>query len=326
MGDSGSYFIGYMLAVLSILGSIKSQAAFTFLIPVIAMGVPLLDTVWATIRRFVFGQKLFHPDKDHFHHRLLQKGLSHKRAVLVMYSVTVGLGCMALLMINYSKKSDVTALYLGVFAICAILFIRKLGYLNFLGLKNFLTWCNDLANILGINRDRRQFFSCQNDILNSPDHTIFWERIKDASKLLGLDYIEMQLGGEDSNFKKFDEMIWCSSDVNTFKAEKSFASQSLYSRFPLECEGQHFGVLIVSKKNFTSEKSHSYTLWRLEYLRRTLSLSLHKFKYQSEYELYDRRGSLAINRRIKQISSSSYDFDKRKRCVSADRRNDLVCS
>ncbi|MDP2104512.1 MAG: MraY family glycosyltransferase, partial [Desulfobulbaceae bacterium] len=79
MGDSGSYFIGYMLASLSIAGSIKSHTAVTFLIPIIAMGVPLLDTVWATTRRFIFGQELFQPDKDHFHHRLMRKGFSHKR-------------------------------------------------------------------------------------------------------------------------------------------------------------------------------------------------------------------------------------------------------
>jgi len=61
MGDSGSYFLGYTLAALSIMGSIKSQATVAILIPVIALGVPLIDTVWATLRRFILGQRLFSP-------------------------------------------------------------------------------------------------------------------------------------------------------------------------------------------------------------------------------------------------------------------------
>ena len=80
LGDGGSYFLGYMLATLSMLGSIKSQAALTIIIPIIALGLPLMDTIWSTARRFIFGQRLFMPDRDHFHHRLLRLGYTHRRA------------------------------------------------------------------------------------------------------------------------------------------------------------------------------------------------------------------------------------------------------
>ena len=286
MGDSGSYFIGYMLASLSIFGSFKSKTAFTFLIPVIAMGVPLLDTVWATIRRFIRGQKLFYPDKDHFHHRLLGLGFSHKRAVMILYAVTIFLGLFALLTINVSSRY--TAIPLALLAIFIIVFIQKLGYLNFLGLNSFLHWINDLTNTLGINRDRRVFFSFQLAILESDSMATFWERIVETAKYLGLDYIEMRLGGDESNFKKFNDYLWSLPGV-VVNDHELYDSNRLYLRFPLKSEGTHYGVLIISKKCLDCDRSQSQTLWRLEFLRRTLSDALQRFKEQPHYELHDRR-------------------------------------
>lgn len=89
MGDSGSYFLGYMLATLSMSGSLKTHTAYTFLIPFIVLGVPILDTAWATLRRFLLGRGLFQADSDHFHHRLLKLGFSHRRAVLLLYGATI---------------------------------------------------------------------------------------------------------------------------------------------------------------------------------------------------------------------------------------------
>lgn len=286
MGDSGSYFIGYMLASLSIFGSFKSKTAFTFLIPVIALGVPLLDTVWATIRRFILGQKLFYPDKDHFHHRLLRLGYSHKRAVMILYAITIFLGLFALLTINVSSRYS--AFPLALLAIFIVVFIQKLGYLNFLGLNSFLQWVNDLANTIGINRDRRVFFSFQLAILESDSMSTFWERIVETARYLGLDYIEMRLGGDESNFKKFNNYRWSLPGV-VVNEDELYDSNRLYLRFPLKSEGTHYGILIISKKYLNSDRSQSQTLWRLEFLRRTLSDALRRFKENPHYELYDRR-------------------------------------
>ncbi|MCP4049593.1 MAG: undecaprenyl/decaprenyl-phosphate alpha-N-acetylglucosaminyl 1-phosphate transferase, partial [bacterium] len=74
MGDSGSYFIGYMIAGLSLFGSIKSHTAVTLFITMLALGIPLTDTVIATIRRYMLGKKIFSADKEHFHHKLLKSG------------------------------------------------------------------------------------------------------------------------------------------------------------------------------------------------------------------------------------------------------------
>ncbi|MCK5545064.1 MAG: undecaprenyl/decaprenyl-phosphate alpha-N-acetylglucosaminyl 1-phosphate transferase [Desulfobulbaceae bacterium] len=322
MGDCGSYFLGYMLASLSIYGSLKSHTAFTFLIPVIAMGVPLMDTIWATLRRFILGQKLFYPDRDHFHHRLLKLGYSHRRAVLVLYGITIGLGCLAFMMVNIADS--VSAYFLLLPAVLIIFFIRRLGYLNFLGLNSLLAWMNDLVNALGINRDRRAFFAYQLAVLEAPDMKTFWERIVATAEFLGLDYIEMKLGGEESHFKKFDGFSWYSPD-GAKKKKELYANQRLYMRFPLEYEGQHFGVLMVSKRDFDSAKFHSQTLWRLEFLRRTFASALHTFKYKPEFQLYDRRKNYIRDRRIHEVKHSLIrELEKDKRINGGDRRKKLI--
>ncbi|MCG2749303.1 MAG: undecaprenyl/decaprenyl-phosphate alpha-N-acetylglucosaminyl 1-phosphate transferase [Desulfobulbaceae bacterium] len=286
MGDCGSYFIGYMIATLSIFGSLKSHTAFTFLIPIIVLGVPLLDTIWATIRRFIMGQRLFYPDKNHFHHRLLRLGYSHKRAVFVLYGLTVFLGVLSIIMVNTANK--LSSYFLIVLGILIFFFIKGLGYFNFFGLKNLLQWTNDLINTLGINRDRRVFFSYQMAIMEASDIADLWQQIAKTADFLSLDYIEMKLGGPECNFKKFNDLLWYAPDGINNKNEL-YANNRLYMRFPLEYEGQRYGTMMVSKKDFDSTKNHTQTLWRLEFLRRTLANALHNFKAQPQFELYDRR-------------------------------------
>ena len=98
MGDVGSQLLGFILATISIMGMFKFHAIITFLVPVLAMSVPLADTVFAFFRRIVHGQSPFHADKGHFHHRLLAMGLSQKQAVAVLYAVSAVLGLLAVLL------------------------------------------------------------------------------------------------------------------------------------------------------------------------------------------------------------------------------------
>lgn len=95
MGDTGAMFLGYVLACISILGALKTTAAVTLAIPVLALGVPIFDTVFAIVRRHQNGQPIFQGDQGHLHHRLLDLGLSQKKAVLVIYSISILLGMMA---------------------------------------------------------------------------------------------------------------------------------------------------------------------------------------------------------------------------------------
>ena len=113
MGDVGSQLLGFILATVSIMGMFKFHAIITFLVPVLAMSVPLADTVFAFFRRIVHGQSPFHADKGHFHHRLLAMGLSQKQAVAVLYAISAVLGLLAVLLAGTYTWVRITCLVLA---------------------------------------------------------------------------------------------------------------------------------------------------------------------------------------------------------------------
>jgi UDP-GlcNAc:undecaprenyl-phosphate GlcNAc-1-phosphate transferase len=89
MGTSGTMFVGYALAVLSILGTAKVAVAM------LVLGVPIIDTFWIIVRRVLARRSPFTPDRGHIHHRLLDLGLSHTQTVLFIYGICLGLAVLA---------------------------------------------------------------------------------------------------------------------------------------------------------------------------------------------------------------------------------------
>ena len=102
MGDVGSQMLGFVLSTASIIGLFKFHAIISFLVPLLALAVPLADTIFAFFRRILHGQSPFHADRGHFHHRLLALGMSQKQAVAVLYGVSAVLGLIAVLMTGRS--------------------------------------------------------------------------------------------------------------------------------------------------------------------------------------------------------------------------------
>ncbi|HZW81967.1 MAG TPA: MraY family glycosyltransferase [Candidatus Deferrimicrobium sp.] len=96
MGDSGSMFLGFILAGVSVTGLLKTPALFGLVLPLLALGMPIFDMTFAVIRRKWKGQPISLADRGHFHHRLLDMGLSHREAVLALYLLSATLGGAAL--------------------------------------------------------------------------------------------------------------------------------------------------------------------------------------------------------------------------------------
>ncbi len=131
MGDSGSYFLGFILAVCSISGPLqKASAAVSIVVPLVALGVPIIDTLLAIVRRFLERRPLFSPDRGHIHHRLLDMGITHRRAVLIIYGVSIAL-CVGAIGIAFGRQWEVGAAILGVSAVLFGL-IRFIGYFEYL--------------------------------------------------------------------------------------------------------------------------------------------------------------------------------------------------
>jgi UDP-GlcNAc:undecaprenyl-phosphate GlcNAc-1-phosphate transferase len=96
MGDTGSLFLGFNLAILSLDVSHKSSTILSLLIPAMFVSIPILDTVLAIFRRTKRGQNPFHPDKEHLHHKILDLGFSSSQALVIFYTLSVVLGLLAL--------------------------------------------------------------------------------------------------------------------------------------------------------------------------------------------------------------------------------------
>ena len=98
MGDSGSLLLGYLIAAISILGQSKGVTAITLLVPLVALGLPILDTALAILRRLMQGKHLFQADQGHLHHRLIKIGLSQKQVVILVYLVCIYLSLTAFML------------------------------------------------------------------------------------------------------------------------------------------------------------------------------------------------------------------------------------
>ncbi len=114
MGDSGSMFLGYIIAVIALLG-FKNVTLTTLLVPICLLAVPVMDTLFAIIRRIVNKKPIDEPDKEHLHHQLLNLNLSHRNTVLVIYFIDILFATAMLTYILYDRT-------LGI-VIYAILFI-----------------------------------------------------------------------------------------------------------------------------------------------------------------------------------------------------------
>ncbi len=116
MGDSGSLFLGFTIAAISIHGSTKAHAAVAILIPIVALGLPIMDTLLAIARRVYRGLPIPTADREHIHHKLIKYGFSHRRAALILYSFCVVLSSLAVLLtISSSVLVGIILAFLGLF-------------------------------------------------------------------------------------------------------------------------------------------------------------------------------------------------------------------
>lgn len=100
MGDTGATFLGFLLAIISIEGTMKSITAIAVAIPILVFGLPIFDTLFAIIRRIMNGKPIGQADRGHLHHRLLDLGLSHRMSVIILYVVSGALGLVSIALVD----------------------------------------------------------------------------------------------------------------------------------------------------------------------------------------------------------------------------------
>lgn len=119
MGDTGALLLGFVLATVSVISVFKFYAIISFAVPFLVLGLPLFDTAFAFFRRILSGRNPMSPDRGHFHHRLIDMGLSQKQAVAILYSISFILGLAAVVI---TTSGEIKALLL-IFAFCVAMVI-----------------------------------------------------------------------------------------------------------------------------------------------------------------------------------------------------------
>jgi len=204
LGDGGSYFLGYTVAALSIMGSVKSQVGALMLIPLLALGVPVFDTIFAPLRRWVRGREVFRPDRGHIHHRLLAMGLSSRKAVLILYGITLALCLLAILIVNL--RNEAVGLILVILGGGALIVVRKTGYLEYLALDKFYGWFRDMTDEAGFSQERRTFLSVQIDMNRARTFEELWNYVGNALEMLRFDKAELRLENSGKGLSSDDEV------------------------------------------------------------------------------------------------------------------------
>jgi len=160
LGDSGSLMLGYMAAVLSLVSAQKSPTLIAIAIPLVSFGLPVMEVGVSLTRRFLSGAPLFDGDRRHIHHMLLRRGLTQRKAVILLYGICALFTLFGLMLLNPERNK--VALILFVLGVGVVLGVRQLRYTEFDALEFSLKrgvaqrkrslaararWLNSLENI-----------------------------------------------------------------------------------------------------------------------------------------------------------------------------------
>ena len=275
MGDCGSYFVGFMLAALSIIGSIKTQASVTILIPIIALGLPLMEATWSGIRRFLMGQALFRADNDHLHHRLLKLGYTHRKAVLVLYGFTITLGAISLFMVQAGDR--VAGVVLVGLGLTMVVVIRRLGYIDYLTTEKLFGWARDFSAVIGVESGGRTFLGLQVTLLKSTSLEELWENLGTAARHLKMDEVRLDLDGNFGDVHYRADL----AEASRVGAPGEFdALTTLRISMPVGDAEHRLGCLVLAQRvDHASPEFH--VLRRMEHLRRNTSEALLRLREEA---------------------------------------------
>lgn len=125
MGDGGALYLGYMIAVLSVISPLKQATIVGALIPILTLAVPIFDTLFAMLRRTLKHESIMHADKGHLHHHLMAAGFGQRRSVLIMYGIVGIMGIVAVLISRELYKDAFFLFLIALLYLCIIIVPKK---------------------------------------------------------------------------------------------------------------------------------------------------------------------------------------------------------
>ncbi len=211
LGDCGSLFVGFMLSALALQGMQKSPTIVAVAIPVVSFGLPILETALSIVRRLISGRPVFTGDREHIHHKLLQRGLSQRQVVTILYAVSAVFALLSLFMLW--PTGSTLGLVLAVLGIGIWVGVQHLNYLEFgelrrvahRALEQRLIFVNNLAirratEELKVASDFEQLCRILEAAFNSNDFDAFELRLRRSPDELDLQGLQV-VSGVQADFR-----------------------------------------------------------------------------------------------------------------------------
>jgi len=201
MGDCGSLFLGFIIASSSVLCSMKSSALVGLALPFLALGVPIFDTLFSMLRRFIDRRSIFAPDRSHFHHKLVDLGLKQRHVVILIYIITLiatGLGMFMMV------TDDGTTLM--IFFCILLLLVVTFRVVGPLRLKYTIAAVYEKYQFASQrNHEQKIFENAQLSLLNARSPQERWTFVCEAAEHMGLAWVSLKTRHKDG---RVDEEIW----------------------------------------------------------------------------------------------------------------------
>lgn len=187
LGDCGSLTLGFILGCSGIVWSQKSSTILGMTAPLIALSIPLLDTGLAIVRRMLRGQPIFSADRQHIHHRLLDRGLTPRRAALLLYGLCGIAASLALL--QSTLRNHYAGLVIVIFCISAWIGVQHLGYVEF-NLAGRLARPQIFCRVIN---EQLRLRALEGDLAHAATAEECWKVVCDAAHDLGFSHVSMRL-------------------------------------------------------------------------------------------------------------------------------------
>jgi UDP-GlcNAc:undecaprenyl-phosphate/decaprenyl-phosphate GlcNAc-1-phosphate transferase len=200
LGDSGSLLIGFLLGCYAAIWSNKSATLFGMTAPLMALSIPLLDVVLAIVRRFLRHQPIFTADRGHIHHRLLDRGFTPRRVVLMLYGLC-GLAA-AFSLLQFVMHSYASAIIV-LFCLFVLLGVQYLGYAEF-DLAGRLLFGGDFQRTVSAQLDLRKFTTALAAAATTAE---CWELVRDGCGKFGFHQVRLRLAGESFDYSADDAEV-----------------------------------------------------------------------------------------------------------------------
>jgi UDP-GlcNAc:undecaprenyl-phosphate GlcNAc-1-phosphate transferase len=204
LGDSGALLIGFLLGCYGMLWTQKAATLLSVTVPLLALSIPLLDVALSVLRRFLSNRPIFSPDKGHIHHKLLDQGLSPKKAVLILYAVSALPAAVALLL-SAPSSLRFQAIAVLVFCVAAWIGVRRLRYAEF-SMAGSLLFRGELQRTID---GRVRMRSLESALNRSAGEDEWWEQVVATARELNC--VRVRIEGRlnrEQNLSEEDAPLW----------------------------------------------------------------------------------------------------------------------